>query len=175
MVNLSDIVDVSNVACHVEVSSKKKALQLLAQMLSESINTPVEEDDESTADDATADEEINEMDILDALVSRERLGSTALGQGIAVPHGRIAALDHSVAAMITLTEGIEFDAPDEQPVDIIFALLVPEESTDEHLQILSDMAEKFSDSKITDALRKCGSEEQQIAFDSLCGDSPTPE
>ena len=187
MVELSDIIDSSNVACMVEVPSKKKALHQLALILSYAVNSPGERfdaahegetgsDDESArsadaeaaAENDATEEQLSEMDILDALISRERLGSTALGQGIAVPHGRIADLERPVAAMITLTSGIECDAPDEEPVDIIFALLVPEDSTDEHLKILSIMAEKFSNDSITRTLRDCGQDEEQKAHLTIC-------
>ncbi len=188
MVELSDIIDSSNVACNVDVASKKKALHHLALILSYAVNSPGERfdaeaeansdtdsaDDTGSADnsgDHSHEEQCSEMDILDALVSRERLGSTALGQGIAVPHGRLTELERPVAAMITLANGIEFDAPDEEPVDIIFALLVPEDSTDEHLRILSAMAEKFSDESITSTLRQCDHDEVKLAHDVLCQDT----
>lgn len=183
MVELSDIIDSSNVACNVDVSSKKKALHQLALILSFAVNSPGERFDANTdaetdladntggldnSGDHSDEEQLSEMDILDALISRERLGSTALGQGIAVPHGRLTDLERPVAAMITLAKGIEFDAPDEEPVDIIFALLVPEDSTDEHLRILSAMAEKFSNDSITSTLRQCNDKEVQRAHEVLC-------
>lgn len=187
MVELSNIIDSSNIACRVDVASKKKALHQLALILSSAVNTPVEgysgehENDatkkagngssneaESADNPDSVEEQFSEMDILDALIGRERLGSTALGHGIALPHGRIAGLEQPVAAMITLAHGIEFDAPDEEPVDIVVALLVPEDSADQHLEILSLMAEKFSDESITGKLRDCHADDELKAHQLIC-------
>jgi PTS system nitrogen regulatory IIA component len=79
-----------------------------------------------------------------SLAAREKLGSTGLGQGIAIPHGRIARLDEAVGAFARLRAPIAFDAPDGKPVDQIFVLLVPEQATDQHLQLLSELAQMFS-------------------------------
>jgi len=179
MVQLAEIIDPRNVACGVNVSSKKKALHHLASILSSSLNEPVspdendvqaEGDQSQSGNSATSDEDeiLGEMDILDALIGRERLGSTALGQGVAVPHGRIADLEKPIAALVTLAEGIEFDAPDDGEVDILFALLVPESSNDEHLEILSQVAEKFSQKELTDQLRNCAEGENKMALEIFC-------
>jgi len=90
--------------------------------------------------------------VFDSLFAREKLGSTGLGQGIAIPHGRIKGLKESVGAMIRMNEPIPFDAPDGQPVKLIFVLLVPERATDLHLQILSELAQMFSDKAFRDQL-----------------------
>jgi PTS system nitrogen regulatory IIA component len=90
--------------------------------------------------------------VFDSLFAREKLGSTGLGQGIAIPHGRIKALKEAVGAMIRMREPIPFDAPDGQPVNLIFVLLVPERATDLHLQILSELAQMFSDKTFRDQL-----------------------
>jgi PTS system nitrogen regulatory IIA component len=82
--------------------------------------------------------------ILDSLLARERLGSTGLGQGIAIPHGRVRGLREATGAFVRTREPIEFEAPDERPVNLIFALLVPEKSTDLHLEILGELAQMFS-------------------------------
>ncbi|HMX16658.1 MAG TPA: PTS IIA-like nitrogen regulatory protein PtsN [Rhodocyclaceae bacterium] len=83
--------------------------------------------------------------VYDALFARERLGSTGLGQGIAIPHGRIKGLKESVGAFIRLANPVQFDAPDGKPVHLIFVLLVPEAATEHHLQLLSELAQMFSD------------------------------
>jgi PTS system nitrogen regulatory IIA component len=83
--------------------------------------------------------------ILDSLRARERLGSTGLGQGVAIPHGRVRGLREAVGAFVRTREPIEFGAPDNQPVSLIFVLLVPEKSTDLHLEILGELAQMFSD------------------------------
>ena len=83
--------------------------------------------------------------VLASLSARERLGSTGLGQGIAIPHGRLKGLKHALGAFVRPHQPIPFDAPDGKPVAQVFALLVPEQATDEHLQLLSELAEMFSE------------------------------
>jgi len=83
--------------------------------------------------------------ILDSLLARERMGSTGLGQGIAIPHGRVKGLRDAVGAFLRTRAPVAFDAPDERPVSLIFVLLVPEKSTDLHLEILGELAQMFSD------------------------------
>ena len=86
--------------------------------------------------------------ILDSLLARERLGSTGLGQGIAIPHGRVRGLREAVGAFVRTRDPIEFEAPDERPVSLIFVLLVPEKSTDLHLEILGELAQMFSNREL---------------------------
>lgn len=86
--------------------------------------------------------------ILESLLARERLGSTGLGQGIAIPHGRVRGLREAAGAFVRTHEPIAFDAPDERPVSIFFVLLVPEKSTDLHLEILGQVAQMFSDREL---------------------------
>jgi PTS system nitrogen regulatory IIA component len=93
--------------------------------------------------------------VYDALFAREKLGSTGLGQGVAIPHGRIKGLREATAALVRLKEPIPFDAPDGKPVSLIFVLLVPERATDLHLQILSELAQLFSDRGFRDQLGSC--------------------
>lgn len=90
--------------------------------------------------------------VFDSLFARERLGSTGLGQGVAIPHGRIKGLRESVGAFVRLSTPVPFDAPDGQPVNLIFVLLVPEQATEQHLQILSELAQMFSDRDLRQAL-----------------------
>jgi PTS system nitrogen regulatory IIA component len=87
-----------------------------------------------------------------SLSAREKLGSTGLGQGIAIPHGRIARLPEAIGAFARLRVPIAFDAPDAKPVDQIFVLLVPEHATDQHLQLLSELAQMFSERAFRDRL-----------------------
>ena len=101
---------------------------------------------------------LSQNDIFNALLSREKLGSTGLGKGVAIPHGRMASLEKPVCAFVKLDTPIDFDASDGQPVDLIFTLLVPEDSTEEHLQVLSTIAEIFSNTGISMALRQCDSD-----------------
>ncbi len=83
--------------------------------------------------------------VYDALFAREKMGSTGLGQGIAIPHGRIKGLKEARGAFLRLANPVQFDAPDGQPVDLVFVLLVPEAATEHHLQLLSELAQMFSD------------------------------
>jgi PTS system nitrogen regulatory IIA component len=83
--------------------------------------------------------------VFDSLFAREKLGSTGLGKGVAIPHGRIKGLKEAVGALVRVKEPIPFDAPDGEPVGLAFVLLVPERATDLHLQILSELAQMFSD------------------------------
>lgn len=90
--------------------------------------------------------------VFDSLFAREKLGSTGLGQGIAIPHGRIKGLKHASGAFLRLTTPVPFDSPDGKPVSLLFVLLVPEQATEHHLQILSELAERFSDRSCREAL-----------------------
>jgi PTS system nitrogen regulatory IIA component len=90
--------------------------------------------------------------VFDSLFARERLGSTGLGQGVAIPHGRIKGLREAVAAFVRLSTPVAFDAPDGKPISLLFILLVPEQATEQHLQILSELAQMFSDRDLRDHL-----------------------
>jgi PTS system nitrogen regulatory IIA component len=90
--------------------------------------------------------------VYEALFAREKLGSTGLGQGIAIPHGRIKGLKEARAAFLRLTTPVQFDAPDSRPVSYIFVLLVPEAATEHHLQLLSELAQMFSDKAFRERL-----------------------
>jgi PTS system nitrogen regulatory IIA component len=86
-------------------------------------------------------------------VKRERLGSTGLARGVAIPHGRSAEVTRATGAFVRLATPIEFGALDGQPVDLVFALVVPEHFTDQHLMFLAELAELFSDAQVTAELR----------------------
>jgi PTS system nitrogen regulatory IIA component len=90
--------------------------------------------------------------VFDSLFSREKLGSTGLGQGVAIPHGRVKGLKNAVGALMRMKAPIPFDAPDGQGVGLIFILMVPDRATDVHLQILSELAEMFSDKAFREQL-----------------------
>lgn len=100
-------------------------------------------------------QQIARSQVFDSLFAREKLGSTGLGQGVAIPHGRIAKLREATAAFVKTTHPIPFDAPDGQPVNLIFVLLVPERATDLHLQILGELAQMFSDAQFRNRLLAC--------------------
>jgi PTS system nitrogen regulatory IIA component len=90
--------------------------------------------------------------VFDSLFAREKLGSTGLGQGIAIPHGRIKGLKQAAGAFLRLSTPVPFDSPDGRPVSLLFVLLVPEQATEEHLQILSELAQRFAERPFRDAL-----------------------
>ena len=90
--------------------------------------------------------------VFDSLFARERLGSTGLGQGVAIPHGRIKGLKEALGAFIRVAQPVPFEAPDGAPVTLAFVLLVPEKATEKHLQILSELAQMFSDRSLREAM-----------------------
>ena len=132
---ISEILSSDSILRGQDFTSKKMALEELSKLL------------------ANTDPSIRYIEVFDCLVAREKLGSTGLGKGIAIPHARLKGSKKTIAAFIQLQHGINYDAIDEVPVDILFALLVPEDSTDEHLKILSHLAEMFSNSETLEQLR----------------------
>ena len=100
-------------------------------------------------------DQISRSQVFDSLFAREKLGSTGLGQGVAIPHGRVKNLREGVAAFVKTSHAIPFDSPDGQPVNMIFVLLVPERATDLHLQLLAELAEMFSNKAFREQLQNC--------------------
>lgn len=94
-----------------------------------------------------------------ALIGREKLGSTGLGHGIAIPHARVGQCQGTVGALLVLNQPVDFDAIDGEPVDIVFALLVPEDATGDHLQTLAKLAELFQQPAFRDSLRRADSDQ----------------
>ena len=131
------LIDSGNIHCQDDNnSSKKRVIENLSHHLA--VNTEV----------------ISEDKIFQALLERERLGSTGLGKGVAIPHARIPGLSHTVAAMMTLSSPIKYDAVDKQPVDIIFGLFVPEDDSEDHLEHLSRLVSMFRDPQICQSIRE---------------------
>lgn len=97
--------------------------------------------------------------ITDSLFARERLGSTGLGHGVAIPHGRIKGLQEAAGAFFRLATPVQFDAPDGRPVNLLFILLVPEQANETHLQLLSELAQMFSDAEFRKQLQAANSAE----------------
>ena len=97
--------------------------------------------------------DITEQEFLDALLHREKLGSTGIGKGLAIPHGRINELEETIGFVIINQKPILFDAIDDKPVDIFFVLLIPEEKCQEHLQTLATIADKLKDKQFCRQLR----------------------
>ncbi|MEC8443048.1 MAG: PTS IIA-like nitrogen regulatory protein PtsN [Pseudomonadota bacterium] len=132
---IEDILSPERAIADVAVSSKKKLLEQLAALVAEQLG------------DASAD------DIYERLLSRERMGSTGIGEGIAIPHCRLLQCQQAIGILLRLQDPIDYDAIDGKPVDLVFALLVPEEATDEHLQILATLASNFSQEEYRTSLR----------------------
>ncbi|WP_417549707.1 PTS sugar transporter subunit IIA [Methylophaga sp.] len=135
------LVNADNISFHDEATSKKRVIENLSRMLG--ANTSA----------ATAEK------IFQVLLERERLGSTGLGKGVAIPHARVPDLTHTVAAMLTLENPVEFEAADSKPIDIAFGLLVPEDDTEHHLQHLSRLVTLFRDEDICSRIRQASSAE----------------
>lgn len=130
---VAQILPPSNVVIDMDVSSKKRVFEQ-AGLLFENNHS------------------IARAQVFDSLFAREKLGSTGLGQGVAIPHGRVKGLKNAVGALVRMKAPIPFDAPDGQGVSLIFLLMVPDRATDAHLQILSELAEMFSDKVFRDQL-----------------------
>ena len=99
-------------------------------------------------------DKIGRSTVFDSLFAREKLGSTGLGQGVAIPHGRIKGLKDALGALLRLAQPVPFESPDGQPVALAFVLLVPEKATEKHLQILSELAQMFSDKALREAMTR---------------------
>lgn len=134
---LQDILTLDCTACAVPGTSKKRILETISEL---------------------AASELGESDIsilLDSLLNREKMGSTGIGDGIAIPHGRLANTTKAVAVLLTTEQAIDFDAIDNRPVDIFICLFVPEDHTQAHLETLQSIAKLFSERKIAKQVRKC--------------------
>jgi PTS system nitrogen regulatory IIA component len=131
---LSQILHPENILLDVPASSKKRALEQIALLFENQ-------------------QGLERAAVFDSLFARERLGSTGLGSGVAVPHGRIKDMSTPCAAFARLAQPVLFDAPDGLPVDLLLVLVVPEAATQEHLDILAEVAQCLSDAKIVAALR----------------------
>ncbi|ASJ75925.1 PTS sugar transporter subunit IIA [Granulosicoccus antarcticus] len=173
--DLSDLLEPERIRCQCEIQSKKRTLQTLAELLGESLRAKSASDAEALADNDTNEsksgtrkvrlsrkqssknegepETLSDMQILDALISRERLGSTGLGHGVALPHSRLSNIQEPIAALVTLNQGVDYESADGQPVDLVLGLLVPEHCNDEHLKILAQLARRFSDEALRTSLR----------------------
>lgn len=136
MNRLASILSAEQVLVQVDASSKKRAFEE-AGLLFERLHG------------------LSRALVTDSLFSRERLGSTGLGHGVAIPHGRIKGLKAPMAAVFQLAQAIGFDAPDEQAVGLLIFLLVPEAATQKHLEILSEIAELLSDATLREKLATC--------------------
>jgi len=132
----SDLLSPARILAGVRLNSKKRLFEFISTTL------------------ARKAPELNPREIFESICDREQLGSTALGNGIAVPHGRISGTDEVQALFLQLSKPLSFDADDGKPVDLIFALTVPQDCTGDHKKLLSGIVERFSDVELLDQLRK---------------------
>ena len=147
----SEILTPARTVCHVPGSSKKRLFETIARI--------VADDQPQMAYD----------EVLDHLVAREKLGSTGLGQGIAIPHCRAEHCSAPLGTLISLAQPIPFDAPDERDVDLLFVLLVPPEAHQQHLDILAEIARRLSEAAYCERLR-AASDDREL-FDAAIGDT----
>ena len=138
---ITSILSAERTLCHVQAADKQQALTVCAQLF-----------EQDTAGIAAST-------LLQNLLARERLGSTGLGNGIAIPHCRLKNIDTVQGALVTLAAPIEFDAIDNRPVDILFVLLAPERALQQHLNALAALAERLNEPALRQALRAATSSE----------------
>ncbi len=142
MIDLAELLTEKRVACVNRATSKKRVLELLSELLAADVPG------------------LAAGEVFTRLCDRERIGGTGLGHGVAIPHGRLAGISRAVCAFLKLRKGVDYDAGDRQPVDLICGLVVPEESTSEHLEILAVLAEMFSDEAFCARMRAAASSEE---------------
>lgn len=146
--HLKDSILEEGIVLSPSVSSKKRALEILSESLAKQHSS------------------LNKSRILDALLAREKLGSTGLGKGIAIPHCRLEELEKIYVAMLKLEEGVEFEASDDLPVTFLFCMIVPEEAADDHLQLLANLAELLDNEHVRESIEKC--ENAECLYQLLC-------
>ena len=140
---ISKLLSPNRVFLNSDIISKKRLLEFIAGKISEEFD-------------------LDSSQLFNNLLDRERLGSTGLGKGFAVPHARLPDLGRAVGLFIKLENPINFDAPDDMPVDLVFSIVIPEDAIDEHLQTLSALAKIFSQQPVRDAMRKATDSNQVI-------------
>lgn len=139
---LQDILTLDCTLCAVKGTSKKKLLEIISTTAADKI------------------ENLDTHQLFESLMAREKVGSTGIGNGIAIPHGRLSNTSQVIAVLLTSEQAVEFDAIDNRNVDIIIALFVPEESCQQHLDTLQSIAQIFSDKKTAKKVRKCTSSQE---------------
>lgn len=140
MFDLATILSPACTAIGVDVHSRKRALEWISERMSQAYPT------------------LDAREVFLAMQGRERLGSTGLGEGVAIPHCRNQH-DRIVGAFVRLASGIDYDAPDDQPVDMLFALVVPESETNDHLKVLAALSRAFGDEQTVSRLRSAATPE----------------
>ncbi|WP_119468213.1 PTS IIA-like nitrogen regulatory protein PtsN [Vibrio cholerae] len=138
---LSEVLSLDCTKSAVQCSSKKRALEIISAI-------------------AALHTGQNATELFECMLSREKMGSTGIGNGIAIPHARMSDSENAVAVLLQCEEPIEFDSIDNRPVDLLFALLVPEDQCKEHLKTLACMAERLNDKQILKQLRNAASDQE---------------
>ncbi|HUV22204.1 MAG TPA: PTS sugar transporter subunit IIA [Gammaproteobacteria bacterium] len=138
---ISTLLSPQKIFIDTEVTSKKKLLELIANIVADR-------------------SQLGQSVIYNNLLNRERLGSTGLGRGFAVPHARVPDLDKTIGCFFRLKEPVNFESPDNLPVDLVFTIIIPQEATEEHLLILSALAKIFSRDDVCRAIREATSKEE---------------
>ena len=149
MIRLETILTPGRSLVNVPGGSKKKALEQIANLISSQVP------------------ELEMQDVFEALIAREKLGSTGFGNGIAIPHCRLKGCTSPISALMHLDAPIDFDAIDGAPVDLLFVLLVPQAATDAHLELLRQIASMLDRREVRDRLRNAGSNQDlyQVVLD----------
>ncbi len=140
---ISTLLSPERIFINTEITSKKRLLEFIANQVSNQYN-------------------LTQSKLYNNLLDRERLGSTGLGKGFAVPHARLADLDRAIGLFIKLDKPINFEAPDNQPVDLVFTIIIPDHATDQHLQTLSALAKVFSQASVCEAIRNAASSDEVV-------------
>ena len=141
--NINQMLDENSFLINFEATSKKQMLNELCKLASKKFN-------------------LDERTLLENLTKREKLGSTAVGNGIAIPHANISGISEPRLLVATLSEGLDFNAADDQPIDIVFLLLAPDNEGSEHLQALALVSRLLRNNELTNKLRGCKSPESAM-------------
>lgn len=150
--SLESLLEPSRVLANVDARSRKHALEILSELI------------------AGSSESLLHIDVLQALLERERIGNTGLGNGIAIPHGRLNAIDTSIGAFLKLNEAVDFNARDGQPVSLIFAVVMPENAEDGDFENVVEVANALSDPQLVDAIIEASG--SRAVYDLLSGYLP---
>ena len=148
-VRLQEVLSADRIETACQLSSKKRLMEKITSLLLQGRS------------------QLDRKTVLQTLIERERLGSTGIGHGVALPHGRINGLDDVIGAVVILENPLDYDAIDNQPIKLAFGLLVPAEANEQHLKILAYLARLFSDETLRDRVFNVTSNND--AFDLLTG------
>lgn len=143
---LTEVLDPGRIRLGAQLRSKKAVIEVLAQLFASEVQG------------------LTATGVFDALIAREKLGSTGLGHGVAIPHGRVRGAREALAAVLVNEQAIDFDAVDSEPVDVFVALLVPEDANETHLNLLAELAGRLDDADLRAALRAASTSERAHAL-----------